>query len=413
MRNLHNPVNDDARRRGRLRILCCVAAVTSVLAGAGPLADDSTSNTALPKSNDITPGITYTNLRVSKGPWSIHIVRVPRHHSSVQWHTAHAYGKALGLATVKEQISQFDSAHGSPAAAINGDYYQRSGPYAGKPRGLQIMQGEIISEPSGAVSFWIDASDQPHVAMAESEFTVTWPDGATTPIGLNGIRRADQVELYTPALGPSTRTVKGRELILEQLGRGPWLPLRPGRNIASRIREVREGGNSRIRADTMVLSIGPAALRTIPGVSAGDEIYISTATQPSLRGVTTAISGGPVLVREGKRQRIIADDTDRYEVSSMMERHPRSAIGWNHEFYFLVNVDGRNMGHSVGMTLNEFAACLAGLGCQEAMNLDGGGSATLVFQGEVVNHPCDGEERSIANSLVVVQKKRDVKNGGN
>ena len=56
------------------------------------------------------------------------------------------------------------------------------------------------------------------------------------------------------------------------------------------------------------------------------------------------------------------------------------------------------------MTLNELAAYLVELGCEEAMNLDGGGSATLWYDGKVRNHPCDGYEREVANCLIVCKK---------
>jgi len=133
-------------------------------------------------------------------------------------------------------------------------------------------------------------------------------------------------------------------------------------------------------------------------------LQISTASTPSLSVARTALSGGPVLVRDGKRQKIRAAADDAYEFSSMLERHPRSAIGWNQDSYFLVEVDGRQKDLSVGMTLDELSTFLVKLGCQEAMNLDGGGSSTLWYDGEVRNNPCDGYERTIANSLVVVRK---------
>jgi exopolysaccharide biosynthesis protein len=87
----------------------------------------------------------------------------------------------------------------------------------------------------------------------------------------------------------------------------------------------------------------------------------------------------------------------------MVEKHPRSALGWNKDSYFWVEVDGRQK-ESVGMTLNELAAFMVELGCEEAMNLDGGGSSTLWFEGSVRNHPCDGYERPVANSLALVRK---------
>ena len=88
----------------------------------------------------------------------------------------------------------------------------------------------------------------------------------------------------------------------------------------------------------------------------------------------------------------------------MLERHPRTAFGWNKQWYFLVQVDGRQRDLSVGMTLDELSAWLVKLGCEEALNLDGGGSSSLWFEGRVRNSPCDGYERNIANSLLVVRK---------
>jgi len=88
----------------------------------------------------------------------------------------------------------------------------------------------------------------------------------------------------------------------------------------------------------------------------------------------------------------------------MIERHPRTAIGWNQQCFFLVEVDGRQRDLSVGMTLDELSRFLLKLGCEDLLNLDGGGSATLWCEGQVRNSPCDGHERPIANSLIVVRK---------
>jgi len=88
----------------------------------------------------------------------------------------------------------------------------------------------------------------------------------------------------------------------------------------------------------------------------------------------------------------------------MTERHPRSAIGWDARHLYLVEVDGRQENLSVGMTVEELAGHMARLGCSDAMNLDGGGSATLWCAGKIRNSPCDGRERPIANALVVLRK---------
>ena len=110
-----------------------------------------------------------------------------------------------------------------------------------------------------------------------------------------------------------------------------------------------------------------------------------------------------MLVREGRGQRPPPMANETYEYTSMFERHPRAAIGWNHDAFFLIEVDGRQRGLSIGMTLQELGRFMAKLGCQEGMNFDGGGSATLWFDGEVRNSPCDRAEREIANCLVVTK----------
>ena len=129
----------------------------------------------------------------------------------------------------------------------------------------------------------------------------------------------------------------------------------------------------------------------------GEVVRISTLTTPNLKGAKTALGGGPSVVVGGKAVHF----TDTYG------RHPRAAIGWNREHFFLVEVDGRQRNLSLGMTLNELAAYMVKLGCSEALNLDGGGSATLWVLGTVMSSPSEGHERPAANALVLVQKAKE------
>jgi hypothetical protein len=283
-------------------------------------------------------------------------------------------------------------------AAINGDFYRtEQEPYAGDPRGLQIMRGELISAP-GKISFWIGAEGNPCVGPVVSKLAVTWPDGDKTPLGLNEERHGNDAILYTPRIGSSTRTSGGRELILTHNGQGPWLPLRPGQTYSAEVRDVRASGNSKLSADILVISIGPLLEGTVPSVKPGAILQISTATSPDLSGVRVALGGGPVLVHEGKAQAAYANKS--------RERHPRTACGWNEKYFYFVEVDGRQHGFSVGMTLPELGNYLVREGCQEAMCLDGGGSAEMWIEGQVVNRPCFGYERSTANGLVLVRKTK-------
>jgi exopolysaccharide biosynthesis protein len=169
--------------------------------------------------------------------------------------------------------------------------------------------------------------------------------------------------------------------------------------------EIREAGNAPIAAGTFVLAMGMAESKRAPKLDKGAVVKISAGTTPSMRGVRNAISGGPTLVIGGKKQRLDKAEGEAYQYASMLEQHPRAAIGWNERDFFWALVDGRHE-KSVGMTLSELAAFMVELGCVEAMNLDGGGSATMWFDGKVRNRPCDGYERPIANALVLTARER-------
>ena len=351
-----------------------------------------------------TEGVHYTNVVVPEVPWSIHVIRVKRGDAVYEIQSKHALRGALGLSTLSDQIASHDPLAGIPIGAINGGFYRRDNVYAGAPRGLQVVENELLSGPSGNASFWIDLLGEPHMTNVTPRFAITWPDGGVTPFELNGERPKGGVELYTPAAGASTRTTGGLELVLERHESSRWLPLRLGRVCPAKVREVRRDGDTPLGSDVMVLSIGPEIMGRYGQVGVGAVLRISTMTAPALTGARTALSGGPQLVRNGKAQKIRSSPDDPYELSSMVEQHPRTAFGWNSRWYFMVQVDGRQNDLSVGMTLDELATCLVKLGCEEALNLDGGGSSSLWFEGKVRNSPCDGYERTIANSLVVVKK---------
>lgn len=98
------------------------------------------------------------------------------------------------------------------------------------------------------------------------------------------------------------------------------------------------------------------------------------------------------------------------------EIHPRTAIGYsqNGKFLFIVVVDGRQPFYSQGITLAELAKLMIDLGAHDAMNLDGGGSSTLVVRGgdgkpRVLNSPIDlyipGRERPVGNHLGIYFNK--------
>jgi hypothetical protein len=352
------------------------------------------------------PGVSYMNDKVSREPWSIHVLQIDRSRKDLAFYSAHAKDKVLGVSLIADQARSVPRELGRVVAGVNGDFYVRDNPpFAGDPRGLQIINGDLISAPD-TVCVWFDPDGNPHLDEVKDNFHVTWPDGRKTPFGLNEQRRPNTAVLYTPTYGVSTRATSGRQLILEKDGDSPWLPLQAGQTYRARVQEVQTNGNTRLATNIIVLSLGPQLLAKVPELTPGIVLEISTATTPDLKGVKTAIAGGPAIIKDGKpfsANRPPPGTRNNYSEGSKYERHPRSAVGWSPTHVYFVTVDGRQPGLSLGMTLAELAKYMAGLGCTDAMNLDGGKSAQMWLKGEIINSPCQGED-TVANSLLVIRK---------
>ncbi|MBN2513486.1 MAG: phosphodiester glycosidase family protein [Sedimentisphaerales bacterium] len=348
-----------------------------------------------PQWPDIEPGIEYTHRRIGQVPWAIHIVKIDRTLDDFRFVSTLAKQTIVDLETVRKQLEALPPEWGKPLAAVNGDFFIiKVGPYQGDPQGLHIVDGQLVSTPAG-LSFWITPDGQPRIGNVASHLKVLEPSGLNWTFGLNQQRAADRAVLFTPAIGPSTRTTDGVELVLEPAADGPTLPLKPGVDYPVTLAKIRQH-NTPLSPGTMVLSIGPKLWPTIPPLTEGSRMVLSIKTDPDLQNVQTAIAGHPVLVTAGKCPK--HNDTTR---------HPRTALGWNDKSFFLVVVDGRQEKLSDGMTCDELAALMLELGCTEAMNLDGGGSSTLWLGGKVVNSPSDGRERRVANGLVLLRTPKN------
>jgi len=130
----------------------------------------------------------------------------------------------------------------------------------------------------------------------------------------------------------------------------------------------------------------------------------TTADRLVSEGVWNTLSFGPALVDGGE----IVSGIDEVEVDTNFGNHsiqgqqPRTAVGFvdtNH--LVLVVVDGRDAGYSRGVTMTELAQIMQDLGATAAYNIDGGGSSTMYFDGQVINQPSNGGERATSDIFYV------------
>ncbi len=112
------------------------------------------------------------------------------------------------------------------------------------------------------------------------------------------------------------------------------------------------------------------------------------------RGAVQIFSFGPGLVEDGNLA-----VNEGSEVDQSMQSNPRTAIGEIEPLHYILLVSDGRTDESAGLTLLELAQVMQDLGCQTAYNLDGGGSSTMWFMGEVINHPVSGKRHSSERSI--------------
>jgi exopolysaccharide biosynthesis protein len=120
------------------------------------------------------------------------------------------------------------------------------------------------------------------------------------------------------------------------------------------------------------------------------------------------VQAGPMLMRAG---RCVIDDGDAEGFSAGSEqfdsditvgRYPRCALGVSDDELLAVCCDGRRTGVDAGLDLAELARLLLSFGARDAINLDGGGSATLVHRGHLLNRPYSNVDQPAPESRPVV-----------
>lgn len=141
--------------------------------------------------------------------------------------------------------------------------------------------------------------------------------------------------------------------------------------------------------------VGPA--KALEDFSKAKNIELEVQTTPEWKDVKHIIGGGPYLVKDGQ----VFIDIKEQKLGAIGGKNPRSAIGYTaNNNLIIVAVDGRE-NSSVGMTLSELANFMKSIGCENAMNLDGGGSTVLYVNGRVVNSPKVKGGIALSNALTL------------
>jgi uncharacterized protein YigE (DUF2233 family) len=325
--------------------------------------------------------VAYRTLSVptGRGTTRVHVVTLDPQDQGI------AIRPALGGEVVAStETTSAAAARLGALAAINGSFFTR----AGLPIGLIVIDGRILSAPFPRRSvFGITAEGRPWIGATDFVGRAVTDTGGVIPIrAVNRPPRAGGAALYTPEFGPLTFNQALIAIVRQDRLEG----------FAS--------GRQTIPADGYALAVAASEQHLLQNIVRGQGVKVELAVTPA--GLQQAIQGGPQLVQNGRVH--VPYAWERFRPGFYRLRAARSAVGITKSGKVLfVTADGptgRGRRRTGGVTLEELAAVMQSLGSVDAMNLDGGGSATLVVGGRTVSRIPNGGERNVTSLLIVVNK---------
>jgi Phosphodiester glycosidase len=395
----------------RLRIGLMVCGAMALTGAALPAQRLDTVST-----RDVAPGVVYRHLVAPAGPLNINVVTVDLRHPGIHIGLLRADDSLSGRERVSAMVHRHSGDSLRIVAAINGDFFNLG---TGRNEDNEILAGEVWH----AVS--LTDAPQEHSRSVRSQFAVSFtgqplidrfvfagmvivpgaPPAALDAI--NGRPDSNDLVLFTARWGPR---LSGEW----PAGRPRELPLTPlashGDTMRFAIAEAATIGPVRLAPHAVLVGTGTraAAIDSIGRAGVGAVVSIVPRFIPDRGPLAILIGGWARLVRHGVGVADSADVLEGTQPSFSVTKHPRTGIGFSRDssVLTLITVDGRQESSS-GVSLVEFADLMRSIGIAEGLNLDGGGSTTMVIGDSVVNHPSDaGGERAVGNALVIEVPRR-------
>jgi hypothetical protein len=395
-------------------------------------------------SERLATGVAHQRIRLVLSDGQVargNVIRWRESNSEVRLQAHLAQGKVAGLGSMPSMASE-ELARGA-LAGINGGYHLPRP--AGAPNGPAVHRGRLIAghsvgrtgwpiEPSrGTVGLRTDGRvllDRLHV-----DIRVTLP-GLEKPrwLQVNELNRTlrcppvypvhcpddrGEVGLYDGLFGARVTVPAGSTVLDLERAHVPVSGTTTAR--VARVRRPEATTSYTVPAGRLLfVAHGPTRGPRTALVTVGESVVIETSLRPDGAPETTwtsldsAVPGAPLLLRGGGqfqpalyRSATTANETEALGESHRLGRHPRSAVGRSSRGdVYLVTVDGRQPGWSVGLTLLELAHVMRSLGAVDAVNLDGGGPASMTVHGSFVNRPAEPDRAHVNGLFLHVPQRK-------
>jgi Phosphodiester glycosidase len=337
----------------------------------------------------IAPGLKYTKIVQKKIPRRTFVLTVdPAAELSID------PTLTQGALPARRILSQVVKVAGA-LAGVNGDF----GSFSGTPTHPAAQDGELVRTSSQLGTLFALSADEATVHLGRPDLSVTvtdqsservfeidrWNDGPPAPGELVG---------YSP-IGGTLEPPPGFACSVRLLPAGPYMAAPEDGVNRDFVVDVAQCSDVPLpRNGGIVLAAPPATDEATQLLALAPGTPMRLHWTFGWPDVLDAIGGAPLLLQDGA---ILG------QCNSACGPQPRTGVGVTASGkILLVVVDGRQPRWSLGPSVTEFAAIMKDLGAVTALNLDGGGSSEMVVNGQVVNRPSDGRERSIVSAILVL-----------
>ena len=352
---------------------------------------------------DTLAGNTYHYTYVdTAAPLSIHIVEVDLTDPNIKIESRIANSNIFGRQTTSQMVHEANKQN-KVLAAINADFFKKNG----RPVGAQVIKGQLVKKPFHRSVFGMTTEGRPFIDIVNFKGQVWINDQEIAIDRINLEQKEDQLILYNRFRSDSIPDVKfdcqisARYINKPIVNDTAYLVVEDKWNQDSVMNRF---PNNRISLSAQ----NDRATILNQNVAVQDTIKMLLSLPPVKSRIQELVGGTPGIIDSGEVQ--IDYEKEDIPESFSTTRHPRTAIGFNQEGIklYLFVVDGRQEGHSRGMSLSELANFMLEWGVYEGLNLDGGGSTTMIVKDRIVNSPSDSTgERPVANTLMILHNNRD------
>jgi len=377
---------------------CVLAALLALSAVVAP------AQTAwLFQTQAVAPGVTLfrsndASLVNPPGAVAVHLLRLDP--ERVRLDAALSNGEVMDA----ERVADIAARH-QAIAAVNGGFFSIRN---GEPTGLLKIGGELLSDSAvarGIVAIRSRPGRRPELEFDQAtlKMSLTFKAGAkdhrVAIDGLDTTRERGKLMLYTPSYHQHTDTAaNGVEWVVA--GRPPAV-----------VEIRRDAGQTHIPRGGAVLSFGGLDLPPdLEALAVGTRVTFEPVWR-SIHGLAPSrfdeadhiVNGAGLLKRNNQAVTNWREVENLAPTTFLDVRHPRTLIGVDRRgLIWLVAVDGRQPGYSLGMTFAELMTLVDRLELRDALNLDGGGSTTMIVKGVMVNKPSDpAGARAVSDAIVV------------